>query len=150
MRGNISIKEEVAEEQLEVMSTFIQGTNHRRVRLGAAVCVTHFHHRSTFYNHQKKLIPRIESLTKGSIEKKETDLFSQRPIKASADGRYDSARDAIICSLAIMDCEDNIILDKKSVDKKEEDVSSNMLESRETQKTFERINKKIDLKVWKY
>lgn len=77
--GNIPIKEEVAVEQLEarklnpdiaVMSTFIQGTNHRRARLGAAVCVTHFHHRSTFYNHQKKLIPRIESLTKGSIEKK--------------------------------------------------------------------------------
>lgn len=99
------LKREVAEELLEtrklnpdiaVMSTFIQGTNHRRARLGAAVCVTHFHHRSTFYNHQKKLIPRIESLTEGSIEKIATDLFSQRPTKASADGRYDSVRDAIV------------------------------------------------------
>lgn len=77
-------------------------------------------------------------------------MFSQRPIKALADGRYDSARDTIICSLAIMDCEDNIIIYKKSVDNKEEDVSSNMLEYRATQKSFERINKKKDLKVWKY
>lgn len=41
-----------------------------------------------------------------------------------------------------MDCEENIVIDVESDDKREEKVSSNMLESRAAKKTFDRINKK--------
>lgn len=80
--GNVAIEteeEEVLDEQIEakrinpdiaVLSTFIQGTNYRRARLGAAVCGTRFPPRSTFFDHQRKMIPRIESSTNRSIEKK--------------------------------------------------------------------------------
>lgn len=74
------------------------------------------------------------------LKKKVSNLLSRRPIKASADGRYDSSRDAVKCSLAVMDCEENIVIDMESVDKRKEQVSSNMLESRAAKKVFDRIN----------
>lgn len=153
--GNISLEkeeEDISEMQSEtkniepdmaVISTLIQGTNYRRARLGAAVCGSHFPPRTTFYNHQKKLIPKIENATLGFIEKKANNLFAKRKINASGDGRYDSARDAIKCSFAMMDCDENIVLDVETVDKRDEKISSNMLESKAARKVFDRIHEKF-------
>lgn len=76
--GNIVIdEEEVLEEPLETRKInpdiAVMSTNYRRARLGAVVCGARFPPRSTFFYHQKKLIPRIESSTKESIEKKAID-----------------------------------------------------------------------------
>ena len=153
--GNFSLEEDEEEDSCEmqskakniepdmtVISTLIQGTNYRRARLGAAVCGSHFPPRTTFYNHQKKLIPKIENATLGFIEKKANNLFAKRKVNASGDGRYDSPRDAIKCSFAMMDCEENIVLDVETVDKRDEKVSSNMLESKAARKVFDRIHQK--------
>ena len=45
---------------IAVMSTLITGTNFKRARLGAAVQGNSFSSESTFYHHQRELIPKIE------------------------------------------------------------------------------------------
>ena len=45
---------------IEVMSTFFQGTNYERARIGAVTEGIEFPTRATFYCHQKKLDPKIK------------------------------------------------------------------------------------------
>ena len=45
---------------IAVMSTLISGTNFRRDRLGAAIQGNSFPSETTYYRHQKALIPKIE------------------------------------------------------------------------------------------
>ena len=125
-----------------VISTLLQGTNYRRARIGAAVCGTYFPSRSTFYKHQKALIPKAEQKIRESIEKKADSLFAKGPINASSDGRYDSGRDAMKCSVAVMACDQNVVIDVETVDKNAEKVSSYMLESKAVRKIFDRVKSK--------
>lgn len=73
----------------------------------------------------------------GKKKKKANNLFAKRKVNASGDGRYDSPRDTIKCSFAMMDCYENIVLDVETVDKRDEKVSSNMLESKAARKAFD-------------
>lgn len=125
-----------------VISTLLQGTNYRRARIGAAVCGTHFPSRSTFYKHQKAQIPKAEHKNRESIEKKADSLFSKGPIIASSDCIYDSGREAMKCSVAVMACDQSVVIDVETVDKNAEKVSSNMLESKVVRKIFDRVKSK--------
>lgn len=122
---------------IAVLSTFIQGSNYRRARLGAAVQGNIFPPRSTFYKHQKKIIPQIENQISSMLAKTSDEAFDNGCVSLSVDGRYDSCRNAQYCSTSFMDCANNKVLSIKSVKKSDTNLSSNMLESTAARKGFD-------------
>ena len=127
---------------IAVMSTLIAGTNFKRARLGAAIQGNSFPSETTYYRHQKALIPKIEEEISTRLQSVAKSSFEEKNVHLSVDGRYDSLRNANNCSVTLMDCRKNQVLRIKNVNKEEEGVSSSLLESKCARYFFDETVKK--------
>ena len=125
---------------IAVMSTFIQGTNYERARIGAATEGIEFPSRATYYRHQKKLSPKIKGKCIDHMDQQAENIYSQRKFAISCDGTYPKTRDSIQCAFSCMDCVSNKVLKANTLSKDEVNVSSNMLESKAARICFNEMS----------
>ena len=91
--------------------------------MGGATQGVHFPSKTTFFRHQRKLIPQIETKCNDHLKFTANSVYNEKKFDLSGDGTYPTARDSMQCSYACMDCIANKIVNVCSISKKEIDVS---------------------------
>lgn len=107
--------------------------------MGAATEGVHFPSKTTFFRHQKNLIPKIEGNCNDHLNNAAKSVFNEKKFDLSGDGTYPTARDSWQCTYTCMDCVKNKVVNVRSISKNEFDVSSNMLESNAAKLCFDEI-----------
>ena len=99
-----------------VMSTLLEGSNYSKHSIGAAVMGVKPIPKSTFYYHQKNVLPVVFDISQENIDRNlQNAIASHAPLDLSIDGRYSSARNGSQMTLTAFDLKTGLVVAVENV-----------------------------------